>query len=70
MHLLVSLFSGGLPIEHGHTLILLVARKAAFGSNSRLLHMKIYQRPDLRASALGIPFRACRFFWTSSSGST
>jgi len=29
-----------------------------------------YQRPVLRASALGIPFRAARFFWISSSGST
>ena len=30
----------------------------------------VYQRPVLRASALGMPFRAARFFWISSSGST
>lgn len=58
------------PTLNGQTYSVAVAPQLAFGSRSSPPCKETYQRPDLRASALGMPFKACRFFWTSSSGIT
>jgi len=58
------------PMWNGQTYSVAVAHRRSFGSGSSSPCKQIYQRPDLRASALGMPFNACRFFWTSSSGIT
>jgi len=58
------------PVWNGQTYSVAVARRRSFGSGRSPPCKEIYQRPDLRASALGMPFKACKFFSTSSSGIT